>query len=366
MREGIQLSDSNDIEIRNNSLFNNRRGIELYHSSESTIIGNNIFSTGEGFGINLMSSSNILVTENIGSDLFRGIYISSSNEAIIFNNTFLDIDRNSLYTRESSNISIYHNLFSRINVFSSENIDIIGNSIINGNLISLTDCTNSNVSLNLLNWSADIRLTRVNDSIIWQNTILFSERDGIRISDSSRNHIIQNTVSNAERGLFALEITDNVIENNSFRHNERWGISIDDSTGNTIIWNNISDNSVGIQLEDTTNNNFHHNLITVNDDQLRLRGENENTWDDGQGEGNFWGDYPGFDNDGDGVGDTDLPHQEVDNFPLTSREGSDFDETLVLLMIYFVVVIITLIVVLYIFIKRKGKGESSNKDDGED
>jgi hypothetical protein len=102
----------------------------------------------------------------------------------------------------------------------------------------------------------------------------------------------------------------------------------------------------------------------MNGEQLRLLGDNQNTWDDGQGEGNFWDDYEGFDNDGDGVGDTDLPNLGVDNFPLTSREGSDFDETLVFLSIYFAVLIITIIVVIYIYIRRRSKGDSEGGIEG--
>jgi len=40
-----------------------------------------------------------------------------------------------------------------------------------------------------------------------------------------------------------------------------------------------------------------------------------NTWNNGC-EGNYWSNYNGSDLDNDGVGDTDLPWEGVDNYPL--------------------------------------------------
>jgi hypothetical protein len=81
----------------------------------------------------------------------------------------------------------------------------------------------------------------------------------------------------------------------------------------------IEDNGwVGVVLHDSPLNTFHHNSFRNAIDQ---RDSSDNVWDDGA-EGNYWDDYVGLDDGsngrvpGDGVGDTDLPHQGVDNYPL--------------------------------------------------
>ena len=72
----------------------------------------------------------------------------------------------------------------------------------------------------------------------------------------------------------------------------------------------------------------------------------------------------GFDNNGDGIGDTKLPHHGVDHFPLTYREGSQVDDTPLFLTIYLANLIILVIIVVWVLKKRKSKGDSSGGVEG--
>ena len=147
------------------------------------------------------------------------------------------------------------------------------------------------------------------DNNIFTNNIIFNNLHGIHL-DWSRNNIIKNNVisSNYNYGIYiwfkssSNTITDNFISKNHY------GIWI--SLGcnyNNISRNSIFNNSFGIYISNSShncNNNFlHHNNFIYN--IYNARDECNNTWDnDYLSGGNYWDDYNGTDNDGDGIGDT--------------------------------------------------------------
>ena len=85
--------------------------------------------------------------------------------------------------------------------------------------------------------------------------------------------------------------------------------------GNTIKGNGQAGGEVGMQIYSNDNLIYHNNLID-NFHTARDDGQN-NRWDH-EGEGNYWSDYAGQDENGDGIGDTPYPvgPNGVDNYPL--------------------------------------------------
>jgi parallel beta-helix repeat protein len=106
------------------------------------------------------------------------------------------------------------------------------------------------------------------------------------------------------------EITQNIIEDNQY------GISLQNSNNTTITRNRIVNNDVGIQITLNSNNTtiFHNDFNNTQQTDLELTSNNR--WDNGFEEGNYWSDYSGEDQNADGIGDTMLPWQNVDNHPL--------------------------------------------------
>lgn len=245
--------------------------------------------------------------------------------------------------RSVDNIKIINNeiidcLFG-IDVYSGENISIQDNSIssknleigLRGDAIRLWSVQNSEVVKNKWSHSRDV--------VSWySNKILFKDNHGSDSRYSVHNmysqHIrIQNNFFNNNKvGIFVMYGSDFIITNNKIQHSQGatgMGIGLKE-TSNIFAQNNtINYSAVGIFVDNSpyrfgSKNIFQNNQVTfnnkgvvlnndqkggefknnvflgnLNDVESENRRESESLWDK-----NFWDKYEGFDQNGDGIGDT--------------------------------------------------------------
>lgn len=143
--------------------------------------------------------------------------------------------------------------------------------------------------------------------------------------NSSGNHILGNNITNQEVGINSLIGSANIISGNNITNCKTYGIFLE-SYPNSIIGNSFENNTVGIFFSHGASNNtiYQNNFINNQKDMDDAHSVapwlyeiSVNYWDNGF-EGNYWSDYNGTDNNGDGIGDS--PHfvyeNNQDNHPL--------------------------------------------------
>lgn len=173
-----------------------------------------------------------------------------------------------------------------------------------------------------------VYLSQSNNSTISGNVITSNNRYGISLNHSNNNVVTGNAILSNGDGysdlpwggnIELLYSNSNLIDSNTIANSVTSGLDLEYSNNNFITGNTIANNQFGSLVDKSRNNTIYHNNLI--DEGITLLASYNILWDNGT-EGNYWSDYTGLDDGsggriaGDGIGDTDLPHQEVDYYPL--------------------------------------------------
>jgi parallel beta-helix repeat protein len=158
---------------------------------------------------------------------------------------------------------------------------------------------------------------------IYNNTFWRNDNggNGIHLWRSPENKIMGNVVNGHWQGIYIEESDLNDIVGNDVS-DSKFGIRFRNILYNNVIGNTISQClDYGILLIDSYYNIFHHNNHIDNAKQVYDNTNNGNRWYNCYpAAGNFWSDYNGTDDDGDGIGDTPycIDPDSFDPYPLMS------------------------------------------------
>ena len=280
----LALINCVNITVEGLFLTNNHQGILLANTENSTIENNNI--TNNSLGIEFSDSSKNVVSENnITNNDLSGVWFTLSN-----------------YNR------------------------IAGNNITNNNegIHLCSSSYNNSVSGNNIANNGDGVFSSYDDeNTISANNITKNTYSGIKLESSSYYSIYGNNITkNGNYGITLFYSSNDTISGNNITNNY-YGISFDWSYNNSISENNLEKNYAGgLYLSGSSNNTFYHNNFIDNSPQIYLSSyypPGKNLWDNGYPSGgNYWSDYAGVDDNGDGIGDTpyNVNTINVDRYPL--------------------------------------------------
>ncbi|WP_048055585.1 NosD domain-containing protein [Methanotorris igneus] len=258
---GIYIRNHKNITIKNLTVKEFYDGIFLWNSSNNIIT--NVSANNNNCGISLGSSSNNTITNNNFKNCGLDVYYSFNNT--ITNNTV------------NGKLLIY--------LENKENVVIDSSS--NAGQVIAVNCKNITVK--------DVDLS---------NTTV-----GVEFLNVSKSKIINvNASNNNDCGIVLWISSNNTITNVNASNNEDGIVLLDSSDNNIIYLNNLINNSCNIEGWDSSNNILHSpEEITY------IYNGNQYT----NYLGNYYSDYNGTDNDGDGIGDTPYTKGGVyDQYPL--------------------------------------------------
>jgi len=329
---GIYVSQSSGVNILNNFIINNNVGVMLWNSDNvqvinNTITSNNIYGLMVDYG-----TANLVSRNNIASNGYGGIYLWFSSFNVLRDNSMTqngaywnshnldiqgdttnraasllhymqDIDSSNtingmpiLYFMNLHDFVIDSNSFPSVGylgVVNSTKVDVEGLSVSsNGQGILFAHTKNSTITnTNVHDNAVGIQLVFSDFNLISNSSVGLWNGRGIEFISSNGNTVTQNTLLGNYDSFRMVSSDDNILIRNDVKNTYDWLLMTDAFSSNIIYHNNFTEYS------------------------KLLYGVDVNIWDNGY-EGNYWSDYTGTDTNDDGIGDTYLPWQGVDYYPL--------------------------------------------------
>jgi nitrous oxidase accessory protein len=258
------------------------------------------------------------IVRDSGSDLSAqnaGIYIEPGSDRARVQDCELVFNLFGIWLEKSADASIVHNVITGRRDLQSP---------ARGNGIQVYNTSNSRVIDNQVSYTRDgiyvdyskhalfrgnkihhvrygTHYMNTNDST-WENNESYLNRGGLALMEV-RNLVVRNNVAwgNEDHGIMLRTIQDSIVENNVVAGNGR-GFFIYDAEFNTVANNLVIRNHVGIHLAaGSSNNQIDGNDFIDNQEQIKFVAARDVEW--GRKKGNYWSNYSGWDQNGDGVGD---------------------------------------------------------------